>query len=637
MVGVLIRMKLVLLRNSMTGERATWIILGGLGGLTAAAITLALSLFLSAHLSVAVDILALVYAMWLLGWILGPILVGGQSALRADYFRFLPIPRLRLATGLLGTAFLSIGTAVTLLAFVSLVTFAAQLGAGPTLIAIPAMVLQLLFVLLFSRVATRIFSAVVQSRVGGAIAGLLLATMLFVLQGQWVIIVGIIQSGILRTGLPPVLSSIIQLLPSSWALVAVEAASQSNWLGVLAALTGLVVIIALLFAVWSRLLFLPGAARTIVRGSSGNTARSHHTWRWRAFSGATMGAISKEVRTWWRDPSHMVKIFLPIGWALLWCLSPLTFGSTLALPFTAPALALMAMTSSANLYGEEGTALWVTLLTPGAARHDVRGKQWAWLLIFTPLTILATLVFIPLSGQNWAWPWVLASTPALLGGGVGLLVLVSVMALAPGPDPRQGRANPLEQGNSGGQAMYLFFLGLLPPLPALAVVLSGTLLENDLLRWTGSLVGLVTGIGVAWWFGHIAAQRLEKRGPELLSLMRHGKIQEVRETTPGKAVVRPTFLSSMPQWKQFVFFMLCPAIGSLIFFAQGLVPLIIRLSGSHTRVWFLALYLPAAWQWPVIIFMLLLGLAILGAMIPPYLTYKKKMKDAGDQNQNELN
>ena len=83
----------------------------------------------------------------------------------------------------------------------------------------------------------------------------------------------------------------------------------------------------------------------------------------------------------------------------------------------------------------------------------------------------------------WRWRW-----PAGTG---------SVMALAPGPDPRQGRANPLEQGNSGGQAMYLFFLGLLPPLPALAVVLSGTLLENDLLRWTGSLVGLVTGIGVA--------------------------------------------------------------------------------------------------------------------------------------------
>lgn len=623
MVGVLIRMKLVLLRNSMTGGRAASMIFGGLGGLTAATITLALSISLPAHLSVAIDMLALVYAMWLLGWILGPILVGGQSALRADHFRLLPIPRLRLATGLLGTAFLSIGTAVTLLAFVSLVTFAVQLGVGPTLVAIPAMVLQLLFVLLFSRVATSIFSAVVQSRVGGAIAGLLLAAVLFILQGQWVVIAAIIKSGVLQTGLPPALSAIIRVLPSSWALIAVEAASQSNWLEVLAQLSGLAVIIILLFAVWSRLLVLPGDARTIVRGSSGNRAPARHTWRGRAFSEATMGAISKEVRTWWRDPSHMVKIFLPIGWALLWCLSPLTFGSMLALPFTAPALALMAMTSSANIYAEEGTALWVTLLTPGAARHDVRGKQWAWLLIFTPLTLLAALVFIPLSGQNWAWPWVLASTPALLGGGVGLLVLVSVMALAPGPDPRQGRANPLEQGNSGGQAIYLFFLGLLPPLPALAVVLSGTLLKNDLLLWTGSLVGLVTGIGIAWWFGHLAARMLEKRGPELLSLMRHGKSQEVRETMPGKVVVGPTFLNTMPQWKQFVLLMLCPALGSLIFFTQGLAPLIIRLSGSHTRVWFLALYLPAAWQWPVIIIMLLLGVAIFGTMVLLSLTHRK--------------
>lgn len=57
--------------------------------------------------------------------------------------------------------------------------------------------------------------------------------------------------------------------------------------------------------------------------------------------------------------------------------------------------------------------------------------------------------------------------------------------------------------------------------------------------------------------------------------MRHGKSQEVRAKTPEKAVARPTFLDTMPQWKRFVFFMLCPTLGPLIFFAQGLVPLII--------------------------------------------------------------
>ncbi|HEY6406593.1 MAG TPA: hypothetical protein VIY29_03890, partial [Ktedonobacteraceae bacterium] len=117
MVGVLIHMKLVVLRNSMTGGRAASMIIGGLGGLIFAAITLFLSTSLSTHPSVAIDVLALMYAMWLLGWILGPILVGGQSALRPDHFTLLPIPRFRLAIGLLGTAFIGIGTGVTLLAF----------------------------------------------------------------------------------------------------------------------------------------------------------------------------------------------------------------------------------------------------------------------------------------------------------------------------------------------------------------------------------------------------------------------------------------------------------------------------------------------------------------------------------------
>lgn len=183
MVGVLIRMKLVLLRNSMTGVRAALMVIGGLSGLILAAGTLLLSIVLSARSSALMDILALIYTVWLLGWILGPILVGGQSGLRPDHFRLLPIPRLRLALGLLGTALIDIGTGVTLLAFVSLLVFAARLGIGPTFVAVPAVALQLLFVLLLSRVLVSLFRRTMQSRIGGAIAGIVLAAILFVLQG----------------------------------------------------------------------------------------------------------------------------------------------------------------------------------------------------------------------------------------------------------------------------------------------------------------------------------------------------------------------------------------------------------------------------------------------------------------------
>jgi uncharacterized integral membrane protein len=273
-----------------------------------------------------------------------------------------------------------------------------------------------------------------------------------------------------------------------------------------------------------------------------------------------------------------------------------------------------------------GTALWLTLLTPGAACHDVRGRQWAWLVVFAPMTIALTVVLTALSGQDWAWPWVLALLPSLLGGGVGLLVMLAVLALAPGLDPRQGRANPMEQSNSGGLAVVLFWLGLLLPVPAAAVVLVGTLLKNDMLRWIGVPVGIGIGVFLAWWFGRIAYRRLEARGPELLSLMRRGKSREAKGADAKAAGGGPTFLSTMPQWKLILFTTLCPSLGSILLFPQGIVPLIIKLSGGHQRVWFLPLYLPAAWQWPAIVIMILMGLLTYGVMIPIYLTHKKTWK-----------
>ncbi|HEY7046053.1 MAG TPA: hypothetical protein VH373_02440 [Jatrophihabitantaceae bacterium] len=46
---------------------------------------------------------------------------------------------------------------------------------------------------------------------------------------------------------------------------------------------------------------------------------------------------------------------------------------------------------------------------------------------------------------------------------------------------------------------------------------------------------------------------------------------------------------------------------------QGLVPAVMKLTETPTRSWFLALYLPDPYQWPVIAAMLALGLAMLGA------------------------
>ncbi len=57
----------------------------------------------------------------------------------------------------------------------------------------------------------------------------------------------------------------------------------------------------------------------------------------------------------------------------------------------------------------------------------------------------------------------------------------------------------------------------------------------------------------------------------------------------------------------------CLALCWIPLFPQGLVPAVMKLTETPTRSWFLALYLPEPYQWPVIAAMVALGLVMLRA------------------------
>ncbi|MEV7229834.1 hypothetical protein AB0M79_22835 [Polymorphospora sp. NPDC051019] len=589
-------MKLAIIRNSMTGGRAALMVVGGTLGLLVAAATIWLSLLDPAGPGVVPDLLATAYLVWLLGWVVGP-LWGVSSVLRVDHFALLPLPRRRLAVGLLGAAFLGVTTAVTALAFVSLVVYGIRQGVLPALVAVPAAALQLVLVVLLSRASHSVIGLIARGRVGSAFTGLLLAAFLILTQSGWVVVVAIAYSEVLTTGFPSAYSTVVRAVPSGWGVVAVDSAHSGQWWRVAGVLVAIVALIGLLLLGWSRTLGSFRHGQATIRGSAHVPAATGPV-----LAGRTAAVVRKELRTWWRDPGRIHLLAIVLGWALGTALLPLALGWTAALPWAGPGLALMAATVVCNLYGSDGTALWLTLQT-STEREDLRGRQWAYLLVFGPLTVAVTVGLTIWSGYTWAWPWLLALVPALLGGGVGLAGYASVFALAPGPDAHRRPDNPLEQAGSTWQSQVLFWAALLPPVPAVALVVAGTVFDNAALRWAGGPVGLVTGVFLSWWLGRVAIERLRAAGPEMLFLMRTG--HPSKTTTVAAPVDVPKVKLS---GRESLVAVLSWVLGPLCLLPQGVVPAVILLAGADLKLWFLALYFPDPLRWPVAVLMVLLGI-----------------------------
>ena len=211
--GVLIRMKLTILRRAYAGPQASYVQTGAALGAAAAIATIALAT-LDADPATLRDLLAVTFALWTLGWALAPA-YGGAPVLRPEHFTLQPVPRRRLALALLGAAFVGIGALVTLVAFTALIVLGARLGTVPVLLAIPGIALQLALVVVLSRLAARGFGALSRSRAGGAVSALITGVMLVAASSGWIVFVAL--DAVLESGFSDGFSTALKLLPSSWA------------------------------------------------------------------------------------------------------------------------------------------------------------------------------------------------------------------------------------------------------------------------------------------------------------------------------------------------------------------------------------------------------------------------------------
>ncbi|SDY83095.1 ABC-2 type transport system permease protein [Amycolatopsis xylanica] len=521
MVGVFVGMKLRVMRHALRGNRAIGTILGGVVGLAAAVATLSYGAVSFADPGTSVDLLASIYALWLLGWILGPVLMGGDESLRPEHFSLLPLSGRKLATGLLAASFVGVTTVVSLVAFAGLFVYGQRLGGGAALVGLVFTVLQLVLAVLLYRVVTGLLGALLSTRKGKDLA--LVVVALLTLSGVALQYVLHTLGPAIIDGQASELTSVTRALPSGWGAVAVRAAGDGQWTTVLLLAAAMVVLLAGLLLAWAKLL-----ARRVTHPAYHGVAKSRAKRTGRALLPATpLGAVvGKELRSWWRDARRRTTMFSAMLVGPVIMIGPSLYDGSAA-TFASGAgvcLAFYVPLYTGNLYGFDGSGFWHTLLTPGAIRADVRGRQLAWLLIVGSVGLACCLVLPAATGHPSTYPLVLSLFAVLVLAGAGSVALQSAMAPYPLPDQRK-TSNPFATGGNAGCAKILPLLGMellaaLTTIPVIILEVFGRTQDLPVLRWLEIPVGIAIGGAFYWYWGKSAVARLTATGPEILAELR---------------------------------------------------------------------------------------------------------------------
>ncbi|MFC7623391.1 hypothetical protein [Microlunatus sp. GCM10028923] len=522
MVGILISMKFAMLRHSPVGMRlAGWVLGAGL-----VLITWAGGLF-AADAAVRSDVLMVIFACWFAGAALGPVTMSGAGVLRAEYFTLLPIARRRLALGLLAAVFPGIASAYLLLAGLAILTQAFAIAPATVVVAVPAALLGWALTIIVSRLIYAALGSAMRTWLGVEIAGIQFGFLIGGLLAGWMVIVQAFRTipELIRYGLSDQLGAVLAWLPSSWPLNAVQAAAAGDWAAAFGWLGLLVVITAGLLGL-AVVLLRPrldgGTARRIRRplGSRVLTGR-------RLLPATELGAVlGKELRQWWRDPWRKLEWRSGIYTGLVIGLFAYLSGSyQLAAPLSGLMIAFMICLSGCNLYGQDGSAAWLTVVgqRQGTVRADVRGRQLAMIILFGAPALIVSVLLIMLTGEHWAWPAVFAGLPALTGVASGLAILISAVAVSPGVDPRR-RVGPNDAGGDltlqANLAIWLTVLLITPTAGALVV---GYLALPPWGPWLAIVVGMISGWLGYWLLGRMTISYLTDRLPTLFTRIRYGR------------------------------------------------------------------------------------------------------------------
>lgn len=515
LVRTLVAMKFTMLRHAPRGQRPLgWVLGGVLVAATWAAV-------LAADEAVRADVLLLVLLGWGVGSALGPVTMSGPGVLRADQLSLLPVSRGRMSAGLLAATFPGIASGFVLLAVLAPLALATSPAAAA--VAVVGGVLTWVVMIAASRLVFGVLGSLMRTWLGVEISALQFGAVISAMLAGWMVVstaFGTVPD-LLRSGLPdgPVVDA-LRALPSGWSVSAVEAASAGDEAA--AAWTGGLVVLAAALAGLAALVLRPdlrrdrGGRRRRLLGSGVLTGRG-------VLPDTPLGAVvGKELRQWWRDPWRGLEVRTAVYTGLLTGALALVSVQYQALaPLAGLVIAFMVCLAGCNLYGQDGSAAWLTVVGESAttARDEVRGRQVAVLLLFGVPTVAISLLLVLVGGAHWAWPLVLAALPALLGVASSAAVSISAVAVSPGVDPRR-RVGPNDAGGDLGLQAQVAFWGTVLLVVPTGVALGWAYAAGS--PWLAVPVGVLNGAAAWWLLGRLTTAFLRPRLVGTFMRVRYG-------------------------------------------------------------------------------------------------------------------
>ena len=612
MVVYLIQLRWAMIRRQFSLRRVLFSCFGLLSGVAAAIWTISLARGSSSTVAPA-DALALAYAGWFTLWLMVPCMGYHHRGLRADYFALLPIPRGRLTVALTAINLVGAWPLITLVATGGLLAFGADGPARASVIAVAVFLLQLVIWVMLGRVIQEGLGMVVRSRLATLLSAAFLAAVIAMLAQGWRIVFPQADdphATVVRPAAGAI--TLARALPSGWGADAIDLAGQGDITGAgvmllaMIALTGLLVLLLLRIA-------RKGSLQTVRSGRPITFGLS--AWLASRFVPASPlgAAVNRELITWSRDLVRLHQWSTAFLAGVFMAVILEVADQPQILPWIVLFNVAIVVHSPYNLYGMDGSALWMAMTVPGGLRADVMGRQIAWLMVTGPPFVLFAVICAIVGGIATDGLLLLALLPATLGAGSGLLTYGAVRAMVPCVDPIRRNSNPLDLGDAGASETRgngVALLTAVSSVPALIVLLIGVHHHSPVLEWAGVTLGWLTGIGGAVLLGRAAARRLEQTAPAMLQVLSVRGQRAVQKRTQDSRLVLAFLLRVgvvLLLWLLF-WIPLYAGIGALVR----------RITGDQMPGWAFLSDSPGAVQIPLAIFLIAVGcgMVALGVVLP---------------------